>query len=106
MSAKFMFIIFKKHYLAFAQLRILNILSLNFQHSKTSPATLVAIIFCFKVFGPEVAEIYLFQHFKRIKNLIGNYKPPGEFIDSPRKQDTTKLGDSLFEALFEYAKSP
>uniref|UniRef100_A0A914PN15 Uncharacterized protein n=1 Tax=Panagrolaimus davidi TaxID=227884 RepID=A0A914PN15_9BILA len=72
----------------------------------TSPAILVAIIFCFKLFGPEVVEIYLFQHLKRIKNLIGNYKPPEEFTDSPRKQDTTKLGDALFEDLFKYIKSP
>uniref|UniRef100_A0AC35G1X6 Uncharacterized protein n=1 Tax=Panagrolaimus sp. PS1159 TaxID=55785 RepID=A0AC35G1X6_9BILA len=103
---KILFKIFKKHDLPYAQHRTLNILSKNFQHSKTSPATLVAVIFCFKLFGPEVVEIYLFQHLKKIKDLIGNYKPPEQFIDSPRKHDTTKLGDAIFEALFEYIKSP
>uniref|UniRef100_A0A914Q7K0 TAF6 C-terminal HEAT repeat domain-containing protein n=1 Tax=Panagrolaimus davidi TaxID=227884 RepID=A0A914Q7K0_9BILA len=106
LSAKILFKIFKKHDLPCAQHRTLNILSMNFQHSKTSPATLVAIIFCFKLFGPDIVEIYLFQHLKRIKDLIGNYKPPEEFIDSPRKHDTTKIGDAIFEALFEYIKSP
>uniref|UniRef100_A0A914Y239 TATA box binding protein associated factor (TAF) histone-like fold domain-containing protein n=1 Tax=Panagrolaimus superbus TaxID=310955 RepID=A0A914Y239_9BILA len=108
-AAKIIYDIFTLHDLPNARHRVLRILTNGFRHSRTSIPSLVAIIYCFKLFGPEFLEIYLFQHIPKIKQLTGNYKPPKEIVEndmSNRKQDSTKLGDAIFEAFMVYCSSP
>uniref|UniRef100_A0AC34G1N9 TATA box binding protein associated factor (TAF) histone-like fold domain-containing protein n=1 Tax=Panagrolaimus sp. ES5 TaxID=591445 RepID=A0AC34G1N9_9BILA len=108
-AAKIIFKIFTQHDLPNARHRALRILTNGFRHPRTSFPSLVAIIYCFKLFGPEFLELYLFQHIPKIKQLTGSYKPPKEIIEndmSNRKQDYTKLGDAIFDAFAVYCNSP